>query len=216
MLSLIVWILAFIIAITVHEASHAWTANRLGDPTAKLMGRLTLNPLVHYDPIGTTLLLVLVIMRAFGAPVIPFGWAKPVEFDAYNLENPRRDAAIISLAGPLSNIILSIILAIILRFTGPFSVLNYLAPLMFPIIGLNIILAVFNLIPVHPLDGGKILVGLLPVKDSQEADRFLKRYSTIILLFLILPFFGGRSIVSLFLEPVLNTTLGILIPGYPI
>ena len=216
MLSLFVWILAFIIAITVHEASHAWMANRLGDPTAKLMGRLSLNPLVHYDPIGTTLLLVLVIMRAFGAPVIPFGWAKPVEFDAYNLENPRRDAAIISLAGPLSNIVLSIILAIVLRFTGPFSVLNYLSPLVYPIIGLNIILAVFNLIPVHPLDGGKILVGLLPVKDSQEADRFLKRYSTIILLFLILPFFGGRSAVSLFLEPVLDITLGILIPGFPI
>ena len=140
--SLTFWILAFIVAITVHEASHAWMANRLGDPTAKLMGRLTLNPLVHYDPIGTTLLLVLVIMRAFGAPVIPFGWAKPVEFDAYNLENPRRDAAIISLAGPLSNIILSIILAIILQLTGPFSLLNYLSPLIVTIIVLNIILAV--------------------------------------------------------------------------
>ena len=213
---LIVWILAFVIAITVHEASHAWMANRLGDPTARLMGRLSLNPLVHYDPIGTTLLLVLVIMRAFGAPVIPFGWAKPVEFDTYNLKNPRRDAAIISLAGPVSNMVLAIILGIGLKFIGPLSTLSYFSLIIYPIIGLNVILAVFNLIPAHPLDGGKILVGLLPAKEAQEADRFLRRYSTIILLFLILPFFGGRSAVSLFLEPVLNTTMGILIPGYPI
>jgi Zn-dependent protease len=94
MLTLIIWILAFIVAITIHETSHAWMADRLGDPTARLMGRLSLNPLVHYDPIGTTLLLVLVIMRAIGIPVIPFGWAKPVQFDPYNLKNPRRDAAL--------------------------------------------------------------------------------------------------------------------------
>src|SRR4030065_1044138 len=110
-MSIIVWILAFVVAITIHETAHAWMADRLGDPTPRMMGRLSLNPLVHYDPIGTTLLLVLVVMRAFGIPVIPFGWAKPVRFDPYNLKNPRRDAAIISLAGPLSNFILAIILS---------------------------------------------------------------------------------------------------------
>ena len=88
---ILIWILAFVVAITIHEASHAWMADRLGDPTARLMGRLSLNPLVHYDPVGTTLLLALSIMRALGAPVIPFGWAKPVEFDSYNLKNPHAD-----------------------------------------------------------------------------------------------------------------------------
>src|SRR3970040_2684258 len=116
-MELIGWILAFIIAITIHETSHAWMANRLGDPTARLMGRLSLNPIVHYDPIGTTLLLVLVFMRAIGIPVIPFGWAKPVRFDPFNLKNPRRDSAMISLAGPVSNLLLAALLSLILRLS---------------------------------------------------------------------------------------------------
>ncbi|MGB6882201.1 MAG: site-2 protease family protein, partial [Microgenomates group bacterium] len=113
MLIIAIWILAFVVAITIHETAHAWMADRLGDPTPRLMGRLSLNPLVHYDPIGTTLLLVLVLMRAIGIPVIPFGWAKPVRFDPYNLKNPRRDTALISLAGPSSNLLLATVLAVV-------------------------------------------------------------------------------------------------------
>ena len=92
-------------------------ADRLGDPTARLDGRLSLNPIKHYDPIGTTLLLVLVILRSMGYPIIPFGWAKPVRIDPYNLQNPKKDSALISLAGPLSNIALATILAVIVRFS---------------------------------------------------------------------------------------------------
>src|SRR3989339_1137703 len=103
---IIIWILAFVVAITIHEASHAFMADRLGDPTARLSGRLSLNPLVHYDPIGTTLLLVLSILRSLGVPIIPFGWAKPVPVDPYNLKNPKKDSAIISLAGPASNLVI--------------------------------------------------------------------------------------------------------------
>src|SRR3990170_4329609 len=114
-MEIIGWIIAFVVAITIHEASHAWMSDRLGDPTARLMGRLSLNPIVHYDPIGTTLLLVLVFMRALGFPVIPFGLAKPVQFDPFNLKNPRRDSALISLAGPVSNILLAIIASIALH-----------------------------------------------------------------------------------------------------
>ena len=214
MIELVFWILAFVVVITIHEAAHAWMADRLGDPTPKLMGRLSLNPIVHYDPIGTTMLLILVILRALGAPVIPFGWAKPVRFDPYNLKNPRRDAALISLAGPGSNLALAIILSLVLRiFQNPFSPVAFISNLIYPLIILNVALAIFNLVPVHPLDGGKILVGLLPEKDAYEADLFMRRYGTIILFLLIFPTIQGQSPISLFLFPILRVILGILLPG---
>jgi len=202
----LIWILAFVVAITIHEASHAWMADHLGDPTARLMGRLSLNPLVHYDPIGTTLLLGLSIMRAFGAPVIPFGWAKPVEFDPYNLKNPRRDSALISLAGPASNLLLALIVSLI----GQVSPL--LSLFAVPFIILNVSLAIFNLVPIHPLDGGKILVGVLPAKYAYGVESFLNRFGTILLFMLILPSFGGSSLISQFISPVINVFLVLLIP----
>ena len=202
------------VAITIHEAAHAWMADKLGDPTPKLMGRLSLNPLVHYDPIGTTLLLVLVILRAFGAPVLPFGWAKPVGFDPYNLRNPRKDTALISLAGPMANFILAIVLSLALRLgLNPFSSLSFLTSLLWPFILLNISLAIFNLLPVHPLDGEKILVGLLPQKDALEFDRFMNRFGTLILFFLIFPSFQGNSPITLIISPIFNFILNLLLPG---
>lgn len=203
---IIIWILAFIVAITIHEASHAWMADRLGDPTARLMGRLSLNPLVHYDPIGTTMLLALSIMRALGAPVIPFGWAKPVEFDPYNLKNPRRDSALISFAGPASNLLVAFTVSLLAHFFPAFSIF------VVPFIILNVSLAIFNLVPVHPLDGGKILVGLLPAKYAYDVENFLSRFGTIILIFLILPSMGGSSLISQFISPVINLFLVLLIP----
>jgi len=204
------WILAFLVAITFHEAAHAWMADRLGDPTARLMGRLSLNPIVHYDPIGTSLLLVLVVMRAFGFPVIPFGWAKPVRFDPYNLQNPRRDSALISFAGPASNLLVATLLSIVLRIIGPTS---FLSILLYPVIVLSVVLAIFNLIPIHPLDGGKIFVGLLPEKDAHEADLFLRRYGTLILIFLIFPTVGGSSPLFMVISPVINFIISLLLPG---
>lgn len=205
-MELISWIIAFIVAITIHEASHAFAADRLGDPTARLMGRLSLNPLVHYDPIGTSLLLLLVFMRALGLPVIPFGWAKPVQFDPYNLKNPRRDSALISLAGPASNLLLATSAALLVRFVGG-------AGLLLPIITLNVVLAIFNLVPIHPLDGGKIFIGLLPAREAAEADNFLSRYGMVILFFLIFPSINGTSPLFAVISPVINFVLGFLLPG---
>ena len=209
-MQLIGWILAFVVAITVHEASHAFMADKLGDPTARLMGRLSLNPIVHYDKTGTTLLLVLVILRAFGAPVIPFGWAKPVQFNPYNLKNPRRDSALISLAGPASNLILSFTLALIFRFVGVNAITF---ALIYPLITLNVVLAVFNLLPIHPLDGGKIFIGLLPEHEAAEADIFLRKYGMILLFLLIFPTFRGISPISMVISPVINFIVNIILPS---
>jgi len=215
-MEIIGWILAFVIAITVHEAAHAWMSDRLGDPTARLMGRLTLNPIAHYDPIGTTMLLVLVTMRALGFPVIPFGWAKPVQFDPYNLKNPRRDSALISFAGPATNLILAVILALVLNISTSFLLpSSILTNLLIPVIALNVILAIFNLVPIHPLDGGKIFVGLLPPEEAHDADVFLSRYGILILFFLIFFSFRGTSPLFFVISPVIDFILGILLPGTP-
>ncbi len=190
---------SLLICLTIHEAAHAFMANYLGDPTAKLMGRLTLNPLAHLDPMGT---LVFVITALAG---FPFGWGKPVIFDPYNLKNPKKDAALISLAGPASNIIFASILSLIFRFL-PNQLLETL-------IILNVSLAIFNLIPIHPLDGGKILVALLPNRESRQYDLLLNRYGIFILLLLILPLAGGRSIISIVISPIINLLLKIFLSG---
>lgn len=212
-MEIISWLIAFLIAITIHEASHAYMADKLGDPTARLMGRLSLNPLVHYDNVGTTLLLVTVFLRAIGSPIIPFGWAKPVRFDPFNLQNPKRDSALISFAGPASNLILAVLVSIILRLSAsPISLMGFLPSLLIPIIYLNVVLAIFNLLPIHPLDGGKILVGLLPEGEAEEAETFLRRYGIIILFFLIFPTFRGTSPLLMIISPVINFIINLLLP----
>lgn len=204
-------IISFLFAITVHEAAHGLAAYKLGDPTAKLDKRISLNPVRHIDLYGTVLVPLFLIF--IGSPFI-FGWAKPVIFDPYNLKNPRRDSAIISLAGPLTNIISAIIISVIFRFLfDPFSSIAFIYPLFQYLILINLVLGIFNLIPVHPLDGGKILVGFLPRENALEVDRFLKRYGLLILIFMIFPSFKGVSPFSAFMSPVINFLLNLLIPS---
>ena len=187
----ILWLLALFIAITIHEFSHALVADRLGDPTPRLMGRLTLNPLAHLDTLGTLMLLL-----------FRFGWGKPVQFDPFNLKNPRRDAALISLAGPTSNLLLALILSILVRTP---VVPPFLIQFLLPIIILNIMLAIFNLMPIHPLDGFKIVQGLLPEDQAREWAT-LERYGFLFLLLLIFPI-GGKSLLFSILDPVINFLL---------
>lgn len=199
------WVLAILIAITIHEFAHAWAADRLGDPTAKLQGRLSLNPLAHLDPIGT---IALFLFR--------FGWGKPVPIDPYNLKDPRKDSALISLAGPLSNFLLAIALSLVLRFVSVFSFqFSVFSLLLTPIIIISVTLGVFNLLPVHPLDGGKILVGLLPERTANEVEDLLNQYGLILLLLIMFPIFGQSSLASGIIGPIINLILSLLLPSNP-
>lgn len=204
MISILFWIIAFIVAITIHEASHAWMANRLGDPTAKLANRLSLNPLVHLDPLGTLLPFILILT---GSPLV-FGWGKPTPVDPYNLKNPQRDMALVSIAGPISNLIMAILLAVVIHLVSPISIFY---GVLYYVIIFNVSLAIFNLIPVYPLDGEKILAGLLPQKDAQEFENFMHRFGSIILILLIFPSFRGVSPLSTLISPVLNFVIKLLI-----
>ena len=206
-LVLLFGIAGFALTIIIHEVAHGWMADRLGDPTARLSGRLTLNPIPHIDLYGSILLPLILIM--VHSPFI-FGWAKPVPFDPYNLKNPKKDSALISLAGPIANIAVATILAIIYRFV-PNQIISGLILL---IIQFNVALAVFNLIPIHPLDGGKILIGILPNKEAREFDDFMNRFGLILLVIIIFPVFGGMSLISYFLYPTINFILNLLVPGF--
>jgi len=205
-IAFVAWIIALVTAISIHEFSHAFMADRLGDPTPRLQGRLTLNPLAHLDPMGTLLLLI-----------ARFGWGKPVMFDPFNLRNPRRDAALISLAGPVSNILLagllSLILRVLLYVSVPSNVFLYiLFGLIQPAIVMNVILAIFNLVPIHPLDGFKIVGGILP-EDYARQWYELQPYGMIFLLFLIFPFFGSVAPIHQFISPIINALLVLFLPG---
>ena len=202
-LSFLIFLAALFLAISIHEAAHAWAANRLGDPTARFSGRLTLNPFAHLDPLGTLMLFL------FG-----FGWGKPVPVDYYNLRQPRRDAALISLAGPLSNLILAIFISLVWRlgiYLSPPSG-QILSFFFLPLLQLNLILGVFNLLPLNPLDGGKILTGLLPSPQSEAVERFLESYSLILLILLFLPLFGGYSLLDFIISPLVNFFQALLTP----
>ena len=175
-----------IIAIGIHEAAHCYMADYLGDPTPRSLGRLTLNPLAHLDPVGTLVILVT------GA----FGWGKPSPYDPYNLKNPRRDTALIALAGPISNLLLALGLSLVARLGIP----QFLVSIIYFLVALNVNLAIFNLIPIAPLDGAKIFT-----RDQSG------QYSLLLLLLLLFPIFGGHSLASLIVSPVSRLILDILI-----
>lgn len=180
-----VWGLPILFAITVHEVAHGWVALRLGDRTAQTMGRLTLNPINHIDPIGT--LVVPGILLLLGGVI--FGWAKPVPVSWEKLRNPRRDMAIVALAGPMANLSMAILWAFISRFgialASELPVIG--VPLAYMGIAgmfINAILMMLNLIPLPPLDGGRVLIGLLPAPFAYKVSR-IEPYGFFILLALL-------------------------------
>ncbi len=175
--SLFVRIPAVLIAITVHEFAHAYAAYRMGDPTAANQGRLSLNPLHHLDPIGT---LMLVFFR--------FGWAKPVPINPYNFKEYKKGVVLVSLAGPASNIMMAFVGAILARIIFPLNI-PILVQFIFNFIYINIVLAVFNLLPVPPLDGSRLITVLIPPK-YEHISMALERYGFLMLIGLIIIFPG--------------------------
>ena len=200
--NLLLQVPGLLLAISFHEMAHGYMAYRKGDFTAKMMGRITLNPLKHIDPFGTVL--VPIMLALSGAPV--FGWAKPVPVSPFNFKSPRKDNAIVSLAGPASNFLLAIVLAMMLKFliliSGPGSFLTPLKWMFFYAVYISVILGVFNLIPVYPLDGSHIVTGILPAHQAQVYSRH-ERYGPIILLVLI---FTG--ILWRILDPLASIVFG--------
>ena len=187
------WILPLVIAITFHEASHGFVARLFGDDTAWRMGRVTFNPLKHIDPFGTVLLpALLMVMRA---PFL-FGYAKPVPVNFRALRNPKRDSVFVAAAGPAMNLALAILSALLFRLVPflPPDAARWAADNLSNALLINVLLAVFNLLPIPPLDGGRILVGLLP-KGPSRALASLEPYGMLILIaaLLILPVLGAQS-----------------------
>lgn len=159
--SFVLVVAALILSIVIHEVAHGYMANWLGDPTARLAGRLTLNPMSHIDPLGSIFIPALLLMSNAG---LLFGWAKPVPYNPYNLRNQRWGELLVAAAGPASNMIIALVFALIIRLAPAIGVSMAFLELASYIVYINILLAFFNLIPIPPLDGSKVLGGLLPLR----------------------------------------------------
>jgi len=179
-------IAVLIMSVVIHEVSHGFSANALGDPTARLQGRLTLNPLKHLDPIGS--IIVPAITYLVGGFI--FGWARPVPYNPYNLKNQKWGPGAVAAAGPLANILMAIIFGLIVRFGAANGfIVGAFLEIIILIVFINIILAIFNLVPIPPLDGSKVLFAFLPYR-WRSLQIFLEQYGFLLLLIFILFFWS--------------------------
>ncbi len=204
----LLYVVPLLFAVILHEVAHGWVAEKLGDPTARLLGRITLNPLVHIDPIGTIILPAVLLLT--GSHFL-FGWAKPVPVNFQNLRGGRKDMALVALSGPLTNFLLAAISSVVFRFTfshffdqGTAAQPWYLyfrepvRQMALISVQFNLVLMVINLLPVLPLDGGRILVGIAPPRIA-AALQHLERFGILIVLLLI-----GTGLWSYIVGPVIN------------
>ena len=207
-LSIAIPVAIVLVSLSVHEAAHAWTADRLGDPTARLLGRVSLNPIVHIDPIGTVLLPLIAAWSSL--PII--GWAKPVPVNLSRFVHPRRDFMLVAAAGPISNLLQALVAAIALRafpagsVGGGMDAVSIAGGALFVAVYINVLLALFNLIPVPPLDGGNVLAGLLPDRPASIFVQ-LRPYGFLVLYAMM--FTGTLSAMIL---PPADFLVGLLLP----
>lgn len=197
-MDVILSLILFFLAVVIHEFAHGWMAYKLGDPTAKYSGRLTLNPLAHIDPVGTIILPILLIIS--GSPIL-FGWAKPVPVNFLGLNNPKKDISLVGLAGPIANIILAILISLIIKTKITFLPVQILEQFMV----LNLVLATFNLIPIPPLDGSRVAMGLLPSRLAYQYMR-LEPFGFIIIV--VMMYLGVFRVI---VWPIVLTILRFLI-----
>ena len=210
------WIIPLVIAIVFHEVAHGWVANAFGDPTARRKGRLSLNPLRHVDPVGTVVLPL--VLAVTGAPV--FGWAKPVPVVAHRMRNPRFHMVLVALAGPGTNLLLAVLGA--LAFAGFLATRPgegllslFVAMNLFNFVAINIFLAVFNMLPIPPFDGGHVVEGLLPRRLAVHYAK-LSRYGFLLLialLFVLPQLFPRANIVDRIVRPPVAWIAGALLPS---
>lgn len=197
----IYFIIALVVAVTVHEFAHAWMATFLGDPTARMQGRLSLNPLKHLDPVGTIMLFMAGI-----------GWGKPVPYDPRHLKKPLRDGALIALAGPLSNLLVVFVLAVpfrmLISFADPYS---FSITLLETVITLNLVLMIFNLMPIPPLDGSKVVFSILPPRFHPILYRYRNYGYGVLILVLLSPHLFGISVLGRVISPVVETVWQVIL-----
>lgn len=203
----IVLIIMLLVAFPVHEFSHALAAVQLGDGTPRLMGRLTLDPRAHFDPTGA---IVLAISMLAG---IGIGWAKPTPYNPLNLRGGRWGEAIIALAGPISNLVLAIAASIPLRYINATQMeVPFVQGVLLVFVSLNVLLMIFNLIPIPPLDGSKVLYAFLDPRTSWQVRAVLEQYGLLILLgAMFLPIFGGSTLIGVIFREVFRPIINLLV-----
>jgi Zn-dependent protease len=206
--TIIVWALPILFAVTLHEVAHGWMANQLGDPTAKMLGRLTVNPLKHIDPVGTVI--VPLLLLTLGGFI--FGWAKPVPVTVENLREPKRDMAIVAAAGPAANLLMALFWAMVMKVAAFLPWPAVVTPLIYmgyAGIAINLVLMILNLLPIPPLDGSRVLSGFLSNKMAWQLSR-LEPYGLIILVLLLATGVLGMIISPLFkyAETMIYTLFG--------
>jgi len=207
-ISIVIFIVILLFSVIFHEVAHGLVADKLGDPTARFSGRLTLNPIPHIDPLWSIILPAMMLF--FGSPIL-FGAAKPVPVNFLNFRNVRRDMALVAIAGPLTNIALAIVAALVYNFSPGLSEIG--RELLVETAGLNIILAIFNMIPVPPLDGSKVLASLLGFLDREFMYRYLdlERFGFIFVILLLLTGILDRILIGPYLG-LINVLFGGLPP----
>jgi Zn-dependent protease len=204
--TILLYAIPVILAITLHEAAHGYVARMLGDSTAYMLGRVTLNPIKHIDPIGTIAvpLGLLLLSRLMGGGGLLFGWAKPVPVNFGNLRDPKRDMFWVAAAGPGANLFMALLWAIALKLGGPLEHPTFLQAMAIQGVTINVVLMVLNLMPIPPLDGGRIVVSLLP---NQLAYRFaqLERFGFMLVILLL-----ATGLLNTLMEPLVRTTLRLI------